>query len=347
MNDSAGKLFFDLPREMQWAAYVLAGFGVYIIWDQSYWWMRRDDYSFGFLVPLFAGYVLHERWPEIRNLLFKGESKADEDPGNQKHFPGLRGVPIFCAGVVFLLSLLSLAFGSLLRATQGPQIPASLAAAWGYCWLVLSMVFLFGGKGVEGNSPALRMRLRLTGLFLFPAMIWLISAPLLSFLEGNLSLFLLNKVIVVVFFLFDLLGTPIARAENVLILGVLENGRPNQVMVEDACSGIRSLMACLFAGSFLAAVTLKQLWKKILMVALAMLFAFLMNILRSLFLTYWAYRYGSDSIMGPVHDITGYGVLALTCVGLIALLPLINYKHRFSGEPGLEEFAGRERISSD
>ena len=104
-------------------------------------------------------------------------------------------------------------------------------------------------------------------LFLFPALIWLVSAPLVSVLETKVRVFLLTQVTIIVFSLMDFLGFAIERQGNVLVL-------PKGVVgVEEACSGIRSLTACIFAGSFLAAVYLKQLWKKVVLVLTAMLFA--------------------------------------------------------------------------
>ena len=327
--------FFDLPGSVQAAAWICLGFAGFVVWDQYAWWTRRDDYSFGFLVPLFVGYVLFDRWPRIRAVLTCGKpAEADAGaPGGEpetepRPAPGwLRGLATALFGAAFLLGLLSFGFGALLRATQGPQNAASLAVAWGFAWFLVATVFLFGDRDARGRPIRLGPRLALTGMFLFPAFIWLISAPLLSFLERNLSLFLLDKVAGTVFSVFDLLGIPIAKEGNVLFLGFLEDGTRNEVMVEDACSGIRSLMACLFAGSFLGAVFMKPFWKKVLLVGLAMLLAFLTNILRSFFLTYWAYAHGSHSIQGVVHDVTGYAVLGLTCIGLIALLPLINFRY--------------------
>ena len=104
----------------------------------------------------------------------------------------------------------------------------------------------------------------LTGLFLFPALIWLISAPMVSAVETEIRVFLLTKVTIVVFNIFDIIGYEIEREGNVLLLP------EGQVGVEEACSGIRSLTACLFAGSFLAAVFLNRFWKKVLLVAAAM-----------------------------------------------------------------------------
>ena len=111
-----------------------------------------------------------------------------------------------------------------------------------------------------------------------------------------------------------------------LVLPPLADGAPNRVGVEQACSGIRSLTACLFAGSFLAAVFLDKLWKKVALVAAAMGFAVLTNLFRSLFLTSWGYRYVHEAIEGTVHDVAGYSVLGLTVVGLLCLLPLFQIK---------------------
>ena len=149
--------------------------------------------------------------------------------------------------------------------------------------------------------------------------------------ERRLSLFLLMKVTSVVFFTFDLLGLQIEQQGNVLVLPT------GSVGVAEACSGIRSLTACLFAGSFLASVFLDKLWKKITLVAMAMMFAVLTNLLRSLFLTSWAYNYGPEAIEGNVHDIAGYAVLGLTVAGLLCLLPLFNLSFTFSDNEPLED----------
>ena len=42
-----------------------AGFMAFVAWDQSHWWRVKEDYSFGWLVPLFTAYVVYDRWPLI------------------------------------------------------------------------------------------------------------------------------------------------------------------------------------------------------------------------------------------------------------------------------------------
>ena len=60
------------------------------------------------------------------------------------------------------------------------------------------------------------------------------------------------------------------------------------------------------------------------LICVALVFAFATNLLRSLFLTAWSYRYGSESMENSVHDISGYAVLGLTVIGLTIVVPYLN-----------------------
>jgi exosortase len=319
--------FKNLSLEQIVAIGMLLGFALYTIWDQFYWWGEREDYSFGYLVPLFAAYVLYDRWPVIQGYLLNGAPSC-EAPNAEAS--GLQQLLEWTAFAIFIGALALFAIGALLRSVTGPQHPASLAIAAGFAGLLLSVVFIMTKERVDGQPISLQGRLMLTGVFLFPALIWLISAPMVSVVEKQIRVFLLTKVTIVVFNIFDVIGYEIEREGNVLLLPM------GQVGVEEACSGIRSLTACLFAGSFLAAVFLNRFWKKVLLVVAAMGFAVLTNMIRSLFLTLWAYHYGSEAIdahwilplvgdIGSVHDVTGFAILGCTCVGLLLLLPIFNY----------------------
>lgn len=296
-----------------------AGFLAFVAWDQSHWWRVKEDYSFGWLVPAFVGFVIYDRWERIMAVVAEcGRAESRRATGWRKWLLRLVTAGLLLFGVLMFL------LGSFYRAGAGTSQPGTLAITLGAIGILLPLIFL---NCPDTERPAAGglfddARVRLTGLFLFPVLVWLVSAPMVSAVETQLNLFLLRKVVTVVAFVFNTLGMPVEQQGNVLVL-VLVNG---SVGVEDACSGIRSLTGCLFAGSFLAAVYLDRLWKKIALVLASMLFAFLTNLLRSLFLTGWAYRYGQRAIEGTVHDIAGYAVLGLTVVGLLGLLPLLNVK---------------------
>lgn len=328
--------FFQIPREARWASYLLVGFVLFVCWDQMHFWDTREDYSFGYLVPFFVGYVLYDRWPRIRAILLGEERDSVLAAGLAR--PWTETFLVGVSGVILVGCLAGLLLGALIRVVQGPDQTGTQLLALSLAIMILATVFFFGGDNARGEALRLRARVQLTGLFLFPALIWLVSAPMLPVLDAKIKVMLLGKVTAIVFGIFDFLGMPLEREGNVLILP------KGQVGVAEACSGIRSLTACIFAGSFLASVFLDRLWKKVAMVVTAMVMAFFWNIVRSLFLTGWAYSYGSEALDDEyfgitVHDLTGYAVLGITCVCLLLLLPIFNYQ---VAPPDEQEANGQE-----
>ncbi len=293
------------------------GFLAFVAWDQSHWWRVKQDYAFGWLVPLFVGFVMHERWDRLRAAL------QDCARPSSPRATGWRGW-ILCGLVMISLGAGGLLFllGAFYRAGAGTSQPGTLAITLGMVGILPALLLLNAPAPASTHPAPLRQdaRVRLAGLFAFPILIWLVSAPMVSAVESQLSLFLLRKVVTMVALVFDILGLPLEQQGNVLALP-----RGN-VGVADACSGIRSLTGCLFAGSFLAAVFLDRTWKKITLVVAALALAFVTNLGRSLFLTSWAYAHGPAAIEGTVHDVAGYAVLGLTVLGLLGLLPLLNLR---------------------
>jgi exosortase/archaeosortase family protein len=323
-----------LPGTFVAALGLAAGFMAFVAWDQSHWWRVKEDYAFGWLVPVFVGYVVFDRWPVMRERLRAAESAAASPRWVRWTWNGLGGLGLLFGALFFLL-------GAFYRAGAGTSQPGTFALTAGMVAIVLPLIFFnVATPGVERRGgisdralpgtdvgPKARptglfgdARWRVTAVFLFPVLVWMISAPLVSAVESQISLFLLRKVVTVVAFSFDLLGYPLEQQGNVLQLP------KGPVGVADACSGIRSLTACLFAGSFLGATFFQETWKKVVLVVASMGFAFVMNLGRSLFLTAWAYAYGPDAISGTVHDTAGYAVLGLTCAGLGLLIPVLNLR---------------------
>lgn len=319
------KRFSDILTPGFFAALLMAaGFMGFIAWDQSHWWRLKEDYGFGWLVPLFVIFVVYDRWPRI-----KAAVDACRAPGSLRAAGAGRALLITLTILAAIFGALLFLIGAFYRAGAGPSYPGTLAITLGTGSMLFALLFINApdAKPVAPSRMLDDARVKLVALFVFPILVWLVSAPMVSVVENNLSLFLLGRVTAVVFFVFDILGLTIEQQGNVLVLP------KGQVGVAEACSGIRSLTGCLFAGSFLSAVFLHKLWKKIALVACAMLFAFFTNLLRGIFLTAWAYNFGPEAIEGTVHDAAGYAVLGLTVVGLLCLLPIFNLKISFSDAP--------------
>lgn len=314
----------ELPRSFQTLLTMGALMIVFLIFDQQAAWQQREDYYFGFLVPVFVYFVLEDRWKKILPL-FQKRGSSVTDPQSQTptilrpfiDLPALPMIALVGGAALFLL-------GGLIRAVEGSSAPASLALNVGFIFTFYALLLLATRPKQlesEGYQPVpWKERFLLMGFFVFPVFIWLLSAPMVGAVESRISIFLLNIVTIVVYHSFNFLGFAIEQQGNTLILPL------GQVGVAEACSGIRSLMACLFAGSVMGALYLNTWWKKAMLVGAAMFLAFVMNLFRSIFLTAWAYAYGSEAIEGMVHDVTGYAVLGLTCIGLFILLPFFTFK---------------------
>ena len=339
----------SLPAPTRLAMILFAGLTAFLIFDQRPWWDLREEYLFGYIVPLFVAFILYDRWPLIRRVWIGAEATANgSGPGpvaetvlaklDGKQWPrwvmGTLGFLAVLGGMLFFL------VGALYRAMEGQNLVTSNALTIGYGAILLGAVYIFSDRRSDGAVIPVSERIYVTSLFLFPALIWFLSVPMVNALYTAVSTFLMNKVAVSVFFIFDVLGFAVIREGSVL---KLPNG---EVGVEDACSGIRSLMACLFAGSFLGAAFLapRQFFKKIFLVATAMLFAFINNILRSLFLTSWAYAHGPEALdehvevfgldLGNIHDFTGWVVLVLTVIALLVIVRIFTFEFEVHDEEG-------------
>ena len=334
---------------------LLAGFAVvavvmiFIVIDQQHWWSLRDEYLFGYLVPVFVGWVLFERWRLFRLSLepsarpgrneserewFSQLQRARGGPGQVRGVSWVDSIFTWFALAISSVGLLGVVFAALYRAMEGHNLVTTQLLGLANVLLLLGGGYLFLDRRADGSPIGWRERLQVVGLLLFPALIWLLSAPLFHFIDSSIRNFLQEQVAIAVFHIFDFLGFSIVREGNNLVL-------PTGVVgVAEACSGIRSLMASLFAGSFLAAACLPAglsgLWKKVTMVLMAMAFTFVFNIGRSLFLTSWAYRHDPEAIdekvffigidLGSLHDFLGFAVIVPVVLALLALLPIFNFK---------------------
>jgi exosortase len=287
----------------------------FVSWDQSHWWISKADYTFGWIVPVCVAYAIHDRWPQIVRFF-----RSDLYPhfGDTNRHASLTKAVSFAFGSLCGISAIVFLLSAAYRSAGGPSNPATLGITSGAIGIILSSLY-FITPAVYPNIE-LHARLKFTALFIFPLFVWLISAPLIGLVEAEINIFLMKEVTSVVFFVFDALGLALEQRGNVLVLPT------GSVGVAEACSGIRSLTGCLFAGSFLAAIFLETWSRKILLVAASLLLALFTNLLRSLFLTAWSYRFGAESMEKNVHDLAGYAVLGLTVVGLLFLLPLLNQR---------------------
>jgi exosortase len=111
----------------------------------------------------------------------------------------------------------------------------------------------------------------------------------------------------------ETLGVTLQRSGMTLWLsgGALE--------IENPCSGLRSLQAMLATGVLLAGLLPRgEVWRRALLVALAVPMALAGNSLRITMLVLVAHYVGIRQAVGTFHDVSGYLTYGLSLGGLLA-----------------------------
>lgn len=88
--------------------------------------------------------------------------------------------------------------------------------------------------------------------------------------------------------------------------------------VENACSGLRSLIALLALGALFAYLASGQVWKRVLLLVLALPIAVIANTLRITALCVYASVGSVQGAAGVFHDVGGYALFAIAFLLLIA-----------------------------
>jgi exosortase len=284
-SSTPGQLWFKTP--VVWITaplLVLIAAYCWRLWPE---WSRNPDLSHGFATPLIC-------------VMLIAESRRH---GTPRRLPG--------GGAWSILPTLTIGLSVVLFALAG-LVAASLG------WDNVLVEFLLSAtlatallSGLLCLSHPRIAALPLNWISLTAAGIWILSAPLPSGTYARITLELQSGVTNGVVAVLQLIGIPARQHGNIIEL------TRTTVGVEEACSGIRSLLSCTYASFFFAAWQVRSLFGRALLISLAPLLALGMNLLRSLTLTLMA-NAGMD-ISGFWHDATGFSILGLTAIILAVL----------------------------
>ena len=271
----------------------LAATAVYCfhLWPE---WRQNPDLSHGFFAPLIF-------------LLLIWESRKQ---GPWRWLPAKPWTHALLAGALGT-GVLILALAGLFAATL----------AWSHAvvlfLLAAALACLLGGCLILFANEHLRL-VPLNWISLTAVLLWLLVAPIPDGTYSRLTLGLQNWVTSNVMNVLHVIGVPARQHGNVIELARTTVG------VEEACSGVRSLISCVYAGFFFAAWQVRRPLRRLVLILVAPLLALGMNLLRSLGLTLLA-NDGVD-ISGTWHDATGFAILGLTAAALAGLAILLESK---------------------
>lgn len=269
------------PRSLPalFAAVLLALIGValsLLLWPQ---WRINPDLSHGFFMPFVFVLLLREA-----------------RRGTARYLPAGRGA-IALLLLLLGLGLLALAVGGLYAASvdwSNAIVLFVLTAAY--------MCLLAAGLSVFASATLRFVPVNWSSVC--AAGLWLMTAPIPPGTYTTLTVRLQTFVTASVLNTLHLFGIAATRQGNVINLANTAVG------VEEACSGVRSLISCIFVSVLFSATLVRRPWARVLLISASAPLALLMNFLRSLALTLLA---GSGvDIAGVWHDATGFAVLGVT-----------------------------------
>ncbi|HVZ65260.1 MAG TPA: exosortase/archaeosortase family protein [Lacunisphaera sp.] len=262
-------------------------------------WRNNPDLSHGFFAPFIFALLVWEsrRLGPLRWLR-----------------PGGWRLPLLAVALISGFALFAIA--GLIAASLGWSHALVLFL------LALSLAaFLFSGLLLLADESIRLVPfnwISLTAILLF-----VLVAPLPVGTYSRVTLALQHWVTGSVIHTLHLIGVPARQHGNVIELARTTVG------VEEACSGIRSLLSCIYAGFFFAAWQVRCPRRRAVLIVAAPLLALAMNFLRSLVLTLLV-NSGRD-IAGFWHDMTGYAILGVTALVLGGLAMLMETAPAASG----------------
>ncbi len=141
---------------------------------------------------------------------------------------------------------------------------------------------------------------------------FMVPMPLVAVSQATLSLKLFATGAGVS--ILSLLGLPVVQEGSAIHIGT------ETLMVGDACSGLRSLIALLAVG-FLMVQRLSGGWlPRLAAYALVIPLAICGNVVRVVALCLIANGFGAERLQGLVHDLTGMLIYVVTLAGLLAVV---------------------------
>ena len=155
-----------LPLAVKLYAGVYLGMGATLCVLLSYIWSNRLDYSFGYLVPFFALYIIYDRLPKIMAYFSEPPKEGAKSP---------KIACVFCDlifGAAMLFGLIGYVFFAwLFYLSQNRGTPA-FVITFCFCFISLAMAYFASETNIGGEKKSLVERLRFVSWFIFPCFIY-------------------------------------------------------------------------------------------------------------------------------------------------------------------------------
>lgn len=244
-------LWFDLVRQL------------------GYTWENREQYSYGWFVPLFALYLGWRRWTDRPTA----------------------PAPLPSSPLTLLVSAAALAL-----------IPLRVIYEINPDWPLVSWIYTISVTGLTLYAIWLAGGGSWVRHFAFPVLFILVAVEWPYRVEKRLTQDLMQVIASLTVECLGFLGVPALQRGNLIEVST------GVVGVDEACSGIRSFQSCLMA-SLMMGELYRFMWRgRVLMLGIGLTLAFGFNLLRTLFLSWQASQHGMTAV-DRWHDSAGMTIL--------------------------------------
>lgn len=283
-------LLMQEPRKIT-ATLLLSGFSamlwIWLCWSCLGEWLQNPDYQYGLIVPFLAVYFL------LRDGISLTESNPTLSIAVTKCSWFTLFIVAFSCGPIELIRLSPLYWRLLPWVIGVLATIATLASAW----------LIAGASGLRKVFASCALMLT--------------AIPWPSFLEQATTLRLMTWVTHIVGSVLPYGGIPAQIQGNTLLL-------PNcMIGVAEACSGIRSLQASLMLAIAAGEMFRIPIARRILLIFLGSLLAFIINILRTFGLSFVG-MHGGQPAVDKLHNLSAGASLILLAGGIFYTARLLR-----------------------
>jgi exosortase len=268
-------------------------------------WSVNEQYNYGWFVPFFALYLFWLRWQD-RPAIAALYERRDNDIANNATVTDRRYRRVRSALVIGIAALFLLLPVRLFEIANPEWRPLGWIHAASVAALTLLYLWCVGGR------PWLRH-------FAFPVAFFFVAIPWVTPVEVPIIQGLMRLVAAVAAETVTLFGIPTQLEGNLIRVS------SGLVGVNEACSGVRSLQTALMIGLLFGELKRLSTWRRVALVAGAIVIAVGANFCRAVFLV-WIAATRNISEVSRWHELAGYAIVGLVFVGTFGLAYLLGRK---------------------
>jgi exosortase len=249
-------------------------------------WSINPQYSYGWAVPLLAGYLFWQRWQS---------APSPSRPDGRI--------------VAALVIILAAAF----------MIPVRLVQEANPDWRLLSWAMAICAATITASGIYLAGGMRWVRYFAFPILFFFVAVPWPTNLEQFVIQGLMRIDALINVEVLNAIGIRAVQMGNVIEVG------SGFVGIDEACTGIRSLQATFMVSLFLGEFYGFSVLRRVVLIVSGAVLAFVCNLIRTFLLVWLGAEHGSAAIKNW-HDPAGHTILMVCLLGLWGLSWLLRRK---------------------